>query len=191
VHAVPGDVSEPAGMAGLAERIRERIGNPTTLYYGPSVGGFSTATDLTPDQIESHLPVALSSLVGLVREFLPPMIERREGAILVAGGMSAVHGMRNFSGPGPALAAQRNYLQSLTAEVAEHGVFVGRLYIGTAIIGSAWHKRMLAQAGDGSPAGSPAGPAPVDPETLADLLREMHRAGKPAETLYPEEFRAR
>lgn len=47
-----------------------------------------------------------------------------------------------MSGPGSAQAAQRNYLQSLHAEVADKGVYVGRLYIGAAIEKSAFHTEM-------------------------------------------------
>jgi hypothetical protein len=53
---------------------------------------------------------------------------QHHGAILLATGASAVHGMPNFSGPGPALAAGRNCLQSLQAEVADNGIYVGRPY---------------------------------------------------------------
>jgi hypothetical protein len=45
-----------------------------------------------------------------------------------------------MSGPSPAQAAQRNYLQAVHAEVAEKGV--GMLYIGAAIKNSAFHAEM-------------------------------------------------
>jgi hypothetical protein len=55
-----------------------------------------------------------------VQEFLPAMLERGDGAIVSAQGASAVRGMPHISG-GFALAAQRNYLQSLHAAVADLG----------------------------------------------------------------------
>jgi len=183
-YAVPGDLSDTAGAGSLAQQIRDKIGDPDALYYGPSSGGFVSAADLTPQQIQAHMPCAVYSFAALVREFLPYMIEERCGAILLATGASAVQGMRNFSGPGPALAAQRNYLQSLQAEVAEHGVYVGRLYIGAAIAGSAWHARVLAEEGAGRPLRT--GGRVVDPAHLAGLLWAMHQTGTQAEFVYPQ-----
>ena len=183
-HAVPADLSDPAGVPSLAQRIRDRIGNPSALYYGPSVGGAGSAAGLTPQQVQAHMPTAVYSLVALVREFVPPMIEQQDGAILVAAGASAVQGMPDFSGPGPALAAQRNYLQSLGAELSGRGVYVGRLYIGAAIRGSAWHTRIEAAEVAGH---TPRRRYPVaDPAHLADLLAAMHQTRQPAETIYPD-----
>jgi hypothetical protein len=87
-----------------------------------------------------------------------------------------VHGVPNLSGPGPAQAAQRNYLQSLHAELANTGVYVGMLYIGAIIENSAFHA---------SGAGGGWGPT-VDPVHLADLLWNMHAGRGPAELIYPD-----
>jgi short-subunit dehydrogenase len=117
-----------------------------------------------------------------VQEFLPHMLEQGDGAILTAQGGSTVHGLPNMSGPSPAQAAQRNYLQALHAEVAGKGVYVGMLYIGAAIKNSAFHAEMeKAKA-----AGDPVWEMPtVDPEHLADLLWTMHGTKGQREVLYP------
>jgi short-subunit dehydrogenase len=87
-----------------------------------------------------------------------------------------------MSGPSPAQAAQRNYLQALHAEVAEKGVYVGMLYIGAAIRNSAFHAEMeKARA-----AGDPVWEMPTaDPEHLADLLWTMHGTKGQREAIYP------
>jgi short-subunit dehydrogenase len=117
--------------------------------------------------------------------FLPHMLAQGEGAILSAQGASSVQGLPNLSGPGPAQAAQRNYLQSLHAEVAKHGVYVGMLYIGVAIEHSAFHTEMeRAKA-----AGEPVWEMPsVDPAHLADLLWIMHHTKRQPEATYPGEL---
>jgi short-subunit dehydrogenase len=98
-------------------------------------------------------------------------VRSKDGAVLTAQGGSTVQGLPNMSGPSPAQAAQRNYLQALHAEVAEKGVYVGMLYVGAAIKNSAFHAEMeKAKA-----AGDPVWEMPiVDPEHLADLLWTMH-----------------
>jgi short-subunit dehydrogenase len=110
------------------------------------------------------------------------MLEQGDGAILTAQGGSTVHGLPHMSGPSPAQAAQRNYLQALHAEVAGQGVYVGMLYIGAAIRHSAFHTELeTARA-----AGDPVWEMPVvDPEHLADLLWTMHTTKEQPEVSYP------
>ena len=110
------------------------------------------------------------------------MIEQGSGAILTAQGASTVHGLPRMSGPGPAQAAQRNYLQSLQAEVADKGVYVGMLYIGALIENSAFHTQTEEAKAAGT--GRDWGPT-VDPRHLADLLWNMHSNKSPTETVYP------
>ncbi|MGH3803619.1 MAG: SDR family NAD(P)-dependent oxidoreductase, partial [Pseudonocardiaceae bacterium] len=98
-------------------------------------------------------------------------------------GASALQGPPNMSGSGPGLAAQRNYLQSLHAEVAEKGVYVGGLYIGAAIEHSAFHAEMEAAKAAGAPV--PEWPI-ADPAHLADLLWAMHSGKGQPEAVYPE-----
>jgi short-subunit dehydrogenase len=121
-------------------------------------------------------------MLALVQEFLPHMLEQGDGAILTAQGGSTVHGLPNMSGPSPAQAAQRNYLQALHAEVAGKGVYVGMLYVGAAIEHSAFHAEME----KGKAAGDPVWEMPtVDPEQLADLLWTMHSTKGQREAIYP------
>lgn len=186
IHAISADLSNTGAVASLADEIRSKIGNPDVLYYGPTAGGPTPATSLTPQHLQALMPTALYTLVALVREFLPYMIEQRDGAILVATGASAVQGIPNLSGPGPCLAAQRNYLQSLQAELTDKNVYVGRLYIGTTIKHSAWHSKIEAEKAADTSSWT-RGPV-VDPSHLADLLWTMHNVTKSPESIYPEDI---
>lgn len=185
--AIAADLSDTAAVPALAEQIRAQVGNLDALYYAPTPaaydGLFVPASNVTPQRAEASMPLAVYTLVALVQQFLPHMIEHGDGAILTAQGASAVHGMANMSGPGLAQAAQRNYLQSLDAEVADKGVYIGRLYIGAAIKNTSFHAAMEAANAGGKP-----GPemATVDPADLADLLWTMHSVKSPPEATYPE-----
>ncbi|MGW5360993.1 SDR family NAD(P)-dependent oxidoreductase [Actinopolymorpha pittospori] len=183
VHVLPTDLSEPSVVPGLAERIRAQVGDPDVLYYGPSVGGFVPATTLTPKYARDTMPLGLYTLLALVQEFLPPMVERGHGAILTAQGASAVHGWANMSGTGPVLAARRNYLQSLHQEVSKQGVYVGSLHVGAAIEHTPFH----AAQEEARAAGTLVAEVPtVDPGHLADLLWGMHHTKGHAEVTYPD-----
>jgi short-subunit dehydrogenase len=181
-HVITADLSATDAIPALAERIRATAGELDALYYAPTPkDAFVPAAGLTPERARDFMPLAVYSLLALVQQFLPHMLEQGDGAILTAQGASAVRGLPNLSGPGPAQAAQRNYLQSLHAELAGKGIYVGMLYIGAIIENSAFH----AQITDGKTAGRDWGPT-VDPAHLAELLWNMHRAKGPAETSYTQ-----
>jgi len=182
-HVVTADLSHTDAAPQLAEQIRATVGDVDTLYYGPTPDrDFVPAVRLTSQCAQEFMPLGFYTLVALVQEFLPHMLDRGDGAILTAQGASTKQGPPNMSGPGPAQAAQRNYLQSLHAEVAEKGIYVGMLYIGAAVENSAFHNRIE----EARAAGAPVWEMPVvDPAHLADLLRNMHRTREPAETSYP------
>ena len=183
-HVITADLSDTDAIPALAEQIRAKVGNLDAFYYAPTPGGgFVPAANLTPQQAQGFMPLSFYTLLALVQEFLPHMLEQGDGAILTAQGASSVRGLPHMSGPGPVQAAQRNYLQSLHAEVAEKGVYVGMLYIGVAIEHSAFHVEMeKAKA-----VGELAWEMPVvDSALLADLLWSMHSTKAQPEATYPE-----
>jgi short-subunit dehydrogenase len=184
-HVIVADLSKPEAICSLAEQIRASVGNPDAIYYAPAgaAAGFVPATSLTLQHVQAAMPLYVYALLAIVHEFLPSMVEQGDGAILTAQGASAVQGMPNMSGPGPALAAQRNYLQSLRAEVADKGVYVGGLYIGAAIENTPFHDRMRTAKSNGDP--FPDVPT-VAPAHLADLLWTMHNTKGQSEACYPE-----
>jgi len=182
-HVITADLADTDATPRLAEQIRAKVDNLDALYYAPTPDtGFVSAANLTPRHAQKFMPLIFYTMLALVQEFLPHMLAQGDGAILTAQGGSTVQGLPNMSGPSPAQAAQRNYLQALHAEVAEKGVYVGMLYIGAAIKHSAFHtEREAAKA-----AGKPVWEMPtVDPVHLADLLWTMHRTRGQPEATYP------
>lgn len=184
-HAISGDLSDTGAVPALAEQIRAEVGDLDAIYYAPTPEyGFVSAAGLTPQRAQSFMPLVFYSLLPLVHQFLPHMVEQGDGAILTAQGASTVCGLPNMSGPGPAQAAQRNYLQSLHAEMADKGVYVGMLYIGAIIENSAFHT-YIEQSKTANPVtGRDWGPT-VNPAHLAQMLWNMHQAKGQAEAKYP------
>ncbi|HEX3807482.1 MAG TPA: SDR family NAD(P)-dependent oxidoreductase [Gaiellaceae bacterium] len=183
-HVITADLADPDAVPGLAEQIRAAIGHLDAFYYAPTPGeGFVPAAELTPERARDFMPLIFYSFLALVQQFLPQMIQQRSGAILTAQGASTLHGLPNMSGSGPAQAAQRNYLQSLHAEVSDKGVYVGMVYIGAVIENSAFHRWSEETKAAGT--GRHWGPT-VDPDYLADLLWNMHNTTGETETKYPE-----
>lgn len=184
VDVITADLSDTDAIPALARQIRAAVGELDALYYAPTPkDGFVPAARLTPQRAQDFMPLAVYSLLALVQQFLPHMLEQGAGAILTAQGASAARGLPNISGPGLAQAAQRNYLQSRHAEVADQGVYVGMLYIGAIIENSDFH----IQTEEAKRAGADRAWGPtVNPAHLADLLWNMHRTKGAAETIYPE-----
>jgi short-subunit dehydrogenase len=185
-HVITADLAATDAVPALAEQIRAAVGGLDALYYAPTPEeGFFPAADLTPERAQAFMPLVFYTMAALVQEFLPPMLDHGDGAILTAQGASTVHGLPNMSGPGPAQAAQRNYLQSLHTEVADKGVYVGMLYVGAIIEDSAFHSWLQNAKATGAETRD-WGPA-VAPAHLADLLRDMHTAKSASEARYPVE----
>jgi short-subunit dehydrogenase len=181
-HVITADLSDIDAIPHVAKRIRAAIGDPDVLYYGAAANAFISVTDLTVQRAQDLMPLSLYALLALVQEFLPAMLARGDGAILSAQGASAVNARPHIAGA-LALAAQRNYLQSLHAAVADKGVYVAGLYIGAAIERSPFHAQLEAAraAGDSVP-----DMATVSPDHLAELLWTMHQAKSKPEAGYPE-----
>jgi short-subunit dehydrogenase len=181
-HPITADVSDIDALPDVSKRVREAVGDPDAFYYGAAANGFVPVTELTPQRAQDLLPLGVYALVALVREFLPAMLERGDGAILSAQGASALHGNPHIAG-GFALAAQRNYLQALHAAVADQGVYVGSLYIGAAIEHSPFHAKHEAAKAAGE--WVPDIPT-VDPQQLADVLWTMHTTRTRSEATFPQ-----
>jgi short-subunit dehydrogenase len=181
-HVVTADLADTDAVPRLAGQIRAAVGDPDAFYYGVPAGGFIPVAALTPERARAFMPLAVYSLLALVQEFLPAMLERGDGAILSAQGASALRGMP-YIAAGFALAAQRNYLQSLHASLAGKGVYVGGLYIGAAIKQTPYYaQREAARA-----AGTPVPDMPeVDPDVLADILWNLHSSKSRPEATYPD-----
>jgi short-subunit dehydrogenase len=182
-HVLSADLVDIEGIPALAEQIRGAIGELDSMYFAPTPAqGFVSATELTPQRAQDFMPLIFYSLIAMVQQFLPQMIEKGSGAILTAQGTSSIHGLPYMSGSGPAQAAQRNYLQSLHAEVSDQGIFVGMLYVGALIENSAFHAETERARASGT--GRDWGPT-VNSAHLAELLWNMDRTKSPMETIYP------
>ena len=118
-HVITADLSDTGATPRLAEQIRAKAGDLDAFYYAPTPDtGFVSAANLTPQHAQNFMPLIFYTMLALVQEFLPHMLEQGDGAVLTAQGGSTVQGLPDMSGPSPAQAAQRNYLQALHAEVA-------------------------------------------------------------------------
>jgi NAD(P)-dependent dehydrogenase (short-subunit alcohol dehydrogenase family) len=165
----PADLAEPGAVEQVATAIEAAHGPLDVLYLNgqPAADRIAAPLDVDPDNLRAQLDALVYNPVTLVRRFLPPMLARGDGAILVSLGASATTPMPMLANVGIAMAGLRNYVHTLHGALAERGVYAGVLTIGALVAGSD-PERMLNATRSEPPA------EVLDPAELADALWRMH-----------------
>lgn len=184
VQAVPfaADLSDHHAVPALIDSITERLGHIDVVEYGPISGdqAFIPAKDLDAQTLQDLTPLLLLTPVEVVRAVLPAMLERGQGTILLTQGSFAVQPLPFLSGPGPVMAAARNYVHSLNGELAGTGVYAGTLAISASIEGS----EMATLAAHHNPEAAAAMPS-INPDELAEIYWQMHLHRDTVEVVHP------
>ncbi|MGW0590791.1 SDR family NAD(P)-dependent oxidoreductase [Streptosporangium sp. NPDC002607] len=185
--AFSADLTEPAQVPTVVNAIRERFGRIDVVEYGPVPAGqsFTSATKLDAATLKALIPLFLLTPVEVVQAVLPEMTERGEGAFLLTQGLSAVLPSAHFSGPGPVMAAARNYLYSLNGELAGTGVYAGTLAVAAAIARSENAPAKHDTADDFTAFEGIEFPV-VDPDDIAECYWDMYTRRDRVEQVYPE-----
>lgn len=164
--AFPADLTDLNGIPALVRAIEERLGSIDVAVYQP-VGhvGFVPAAELDAAKFQPMANIFAFSPIEVSHAVLPGMLARGDGAIVVVYGGTATMAIPGLSGVGPAMAAARNYIFTLNAEVMPKGVYAGALSISAAIDRSAGMRAMTS----GGQKLDPRMPI-VDPDDVAEEL---------------------
>ena len=174
------DLAAPDEIPALITAIRERLGRIDVIEYGPIPGNpFIPAAELKPATITAGTPLLVLTPLAIVQAVLPEWTQRGDGAFLMTTGATAVHPLPHASGVGPLMAAARNWLYSLHAELAPTGIYAGTLSIGAFITGS---QAEQSAAADPRMAAFPR----VDPAELAAIYWDMYANRDRIEQVHPE-----
>jgi NAD(P)-dependent dehydrogenase (short-subunit alcohol dehydrogenase family) len=141
--AFTADASDPQQLRDAVDGVRARFGRIDVGYYGPA------ALDVLPGDIttldaagaESALKAVVPA-VDFASLLIPELIERGDGALLFAGGLSSVVPMPPLGGLALYAAALRNYAITLNAALAPAGVYAGTITIGGLIERGDIHRAM-------------------------------------------------
>lgn len=163
--AFPADLSQLETLPGLVRTIEEKLGRIDVAIYAtvPPGLGFVNAVDLDAETLRPILQLFTLAPIQLAHELLDGMIARGDGAIVYVGGLSGVQASPGYSGPGPAMAAARNFFFSLHAEAKSKGIYSGTTFIGGMVEHSAGHQAAVAS---GKPITFPV----VSPDLIAEEL---------------------
>lgn len=177
--ALTADVRDRAQLIAAVDAVTNRFGAPDIVYYGPA--GLDPSDRPTPitqadsDTVRTAMGWVYAA-VDLVGAVLPGMIERGDGGLLFAGGLSSVVPMPALGNLALSSAALRNYAVTLHAALADQGVYAGTLTIGGLIERGDIHTFMSAQATGGLPI--------LDPDELAEAAWELYTKRDRAEAVF-------
>lgn len=183
--AFSADLTSPTQASSIVEQIRNHFGRIDVVEYGPVPAGqaFTSATQVTAELLEGLLPLYFLSPVEVVQAALPSMIEQGDGAIFLTQGFSAVMPAPHFSGPGPVMAAARNYIHSLNGELQGTGVYAATIAVAAAVARSE-NAPVVVDAPSDDAFGGMEFPI-ADPDDIAELYWQMLQSRDQIEQVFP------
>lgn len=123
------DLRDAAQLADAFADIRARFGTIDVLEFSPFAMAFVPPSQVTAALAREAFEFLTVAAINAVREVLPAMLERGQGALLFASGRSALLPMKLLGSLGLATAAQRHYIYSLHEELQGTGIQVGSVPI--------------------------------------------------------------
>src|SRR5229473_2317358 len=146
-----GDLADRDALPGLIEAITARFGPIDVLEYAPS-----------------GLDLLLRTPVTLIRQVLPGMLERGDGAVLFGLPVTASVPVPPYGNLATAAAAARHYLHTLHTDLADTGVYAGLLQIPGPVGDSDAGNYVLETYGAANL------PEPQKPADLADAMWDLN-----------------
>ena len=180
--AFPADLTQLAGIPGLVRSIEQRFGPIDVSVYSPvpSDVNFVPAVQLDAAKLQSMAHIFTLAPIEVAHTVLPGMLARGNGAVVVVGGLTAVVPMPGLSGVGPLMAATRNYIFTLNAEVGPKGVYAGTVNISAVIDRSAGLRAMTS----GGRALDPRLPV-INPDDIAEEIWSLVTQHDRVEAILP------
>jgi short-subunit dehydrogenase len=181
-HAYPADLTNVAGIPALIQSIEDHLGSIDMAVFAPapSDASFVSAADLDAAALKSLASIFAFAPVEVSHAVLQGQLARGNGAIVIVSGITAALPISGMSGPGPLMAAARNYALTLHGEVAAKGVYVATVSIG-AIIERSTGLRALTSGGQELDPSLPM----IGPDVIADAIWNATKDRTEAEIILP------
>ena len=124
------DITEIGQMEDFRDKVTGEHGVPTCLVHNAGVNVRKPSVEMSDAEFMSVFDVHVRGSLALNRAFVPAMLEKRSGSILLIGSMAALMGLPNVSAYSIAKSAMHGMVYSLTAEYSPHGVRVNAILPG-------------------------------------------------------------
>ncbi|WP_322084447.1 SDR family NAD(P)-dependent oxidoreductase [Burkholderia sp. BCC1972] len=180
--AFPADLTDIADIPALVHSIEARFGAIDVAVYAPVPSGLGAvpAVNLDAATLRSLTEIFTYAPIEVVHAVVQGQLTRGDGAVVIVGGLAAVVPIPGMSGVGPAMAATRNYVHTLNAEVAARGVYAGTMNIG-AMIERSTGLRAVQAAGHELAPNLPR----IDPDVIAEEIWSLVTKRDRVESILP------
>ena len=166
------DVRDGEQLGSVLDAVAEWYGHIDVVYYGPGALDLDARPKPITETDSADVREAMSWMypaVDVVNKVLPGMVERGGGALVFAGGLSAVVPMPTLGALAVSSAGLRNYALTLNAALADQKIYVGNLCIGGLIERGDIHRLITS---DPERFGN-VGDRTLDPDEIADAAWEL------------------
>lgn len=122
---IPTDITDAAQVEALSARATEAFGRVDVLVCNSGVAGpTSPLWEVDPDEWAATMAVNVTGVYLCCRAFLPTMIERGAGSIVVVGSMTGKRPLANRTPYAASKTALIGFVRNLAHEVGPHGIRV-------------------------------------------------------------------
>lgn len=125
LFALPADVADGASMASLANEVLSRFGPPDVIVACAGIGMDAPFVETTDEAFRRVLEVNVIGVVRSIRPFLPAMIARGSGRILLVSSVVGKRGVPNYTAYSASKFALHGMADALRPELRGTGVTVG------------------------------------------------------------------
>jgi short-subunit dehydrogenase len=122
---LPADVADGASMAALAEEVLLRYGPPDVIVAGAGIGMDARFAETSDDDFRRVLEVNVLGVLRTIRPFLPAMVARGSGRILLISSVVGKRGVPNYTAYSASKFALHGMADALRPELYGTGVTVG------------------------------------------------------------------
>lgn len=123
------DVTDAKMVSATFAKIREEIGDPTTLIYNTGRYMIKGVLELEPQLFEDLWQTNCLGGFLCAREVLPAMVEKGAGTILLTGATASLKGSAKFAGFAVGKFGLRALAQSMAREFGPQGIHVAHIII--------------------------------------------------------------
>jgi NAD(P)-dependent dehydrogenase (short-subunit alcohol dehydrogenase family) len=124
-HVVRVDLREPASIEAAAKEVQEAFGRVDVLVNNSGVGGPSAPLwEIDPEEWEETFRVHVTETFLVCRAFLPGMVQRGSGSVVVIGSMTGKRPLINRTPYAASKTALIGLVRTLAWEAGAHGIRV-------------------------------------------------------------------
>ena len=130
--AFPADVTDSVQLQKAFKAIKNKYGFIDVLEFSPLPGNLPpiSTLNLTEESLREQFDGLILGALRSVKEVLPDMIERAEGALLFTTPLSSMYPIPPTASVGIVASALRTYARNLYIELKPKGIYVGHLSLG-------------------------------------------------------------